>query len=93
MLQMGTDSLGPSMTNFDGYRGGSALLNADKVEIPLMLIHADLDFIPIPVSRARLHNNLCVFFGRDTEQQRYSNHSEEDHVVVTAWNSVHGSFD
>ena len=31
----------------DVYRAGSAVLRADKVETPLMLIHGDLDFIPI----------------------------------------------
>jgi dipeptidyl aminopeptidase/acylaminoacyl peptidase len=50
MLQMekGYAGLGgPPWVNADVYRAGSAVLSADKVETPLMLIHGDLDFIPI----------------------------------------------
>lgn len=50
MLQMekGYDALGsPPWVDADLYRAGSAVLRADKVETPLMLIHGDLDFIPI----------------------------------------------
>ena len=50
MLQMekGYAGLGgPPWDNADVYRAGSAVLSANKVETPLMLIHGDLDFIPI----------------------------------------------
>jgi dipeptidyl aminopeptidase/acylaminoacyl peptidase len=50
MLQMekGYAGLGsPPWVDADVYRAGSAVLSADKVETPLMLIHGDLDFIPI----------------------------------------------
>lgn len=50
MLQMekGYDGLGsPPWVDADLYRAGSAVLSAGKVETPLMLIHGDLDFIPI----------------------------------------------
>jgi dipeptidyl aminopeptidase/acylaminoacyl peptidase len=50
MLQMekGYANLGgPPWSNSDIYHAGSAVLSADKVETPLMLIHGDLDFIPI----------------------------------------------
>jgi dipeptidyl aminopeptidase/acylaminoacyl peptidase len=50
MLQMekGYGGLGsPPWVDADLYRAGSAVLSADKVETPLMLIHGDLDFIPI----------------------------------------------
>ena len=50
MLQMekGYDNLGSApWVDADLYRAGSALLSADKVETPLMLIHGDLDYIPI----------------------------------------------
>lgn len=50
MLQMEkgyADLGGPPWSNSDIYHAGSAVLRADKVETPLMLIHGDLDFIPI----------------------------------------------
>ncbi|HKE33616.1 MAG TPA: prolyl oligopeptidase family serine peptidase [Candidatus Acidoferrum sp.] len=50
MLQMekGYAGLGgPPWVDADSYRAGSAVLRADKVETPLMLIHGDVDFIPI----------------------------------------------
>jgi dipeptidyl aminopeptidase/acylaminoacyl peptidase len=50
MLQMekGFGGLGgPPWVDTDLYRAGSAVLSAGKVETPLMLIHGDLDFIPI----------------------------------------------
>ena len=50
MLQMenGSDGLGgPPWANADLYRAGSAVLSSDKVKTPVMLIHGDLDFIPI----------------------------------------------
>src|SRR5262249_1983600 len=40
-------SRGPTVVDADSYRAGSAVLRADKVETPLMLIHGDVDFIPI----------------------------------------------
>jgi len=50
MLQMekGTGGLGgPPWVETDRYRNSSTVLRADKVETPLMLIHGDIDFIPI----------------------------------------------
>ena len=50
MLQMekGLDGLGgPPWAQGDLYRAGSALFGSEKVQTPLMLIHGDLDFIPI----------------------------------------------
>jgi len=50
MLQMekGLFGLGgPPWEQSDAYRAGSPLLGADKVQTPLMLVHGDLDFIPI----------------------------------------------
>jgi dipeptidyl aminopeptidase/acylaminoacyl peptidase len=50
MLQMekGSDDLGsPPWIDADSYRAGSAVLSAGKVETPLMLIHGDLDYVPI----------------------------------------------
>ena len=38
---------GPPWVEADRYRANSAVLRADKVETPLMLVHGDLDFIPI----------------------------------------------
>jgi dipeptidyl aminopeptidase/acylaminoacyl peptidase len=38
---------GPPWAAADRYRTNSAILSAHKVETPLMLIHGDLDFIPI----------------------------------------------
>jgi len=38
---------GPPWASGDRYRANSSVLNAHKVETPLMLIHGDLDFIPI----------------------------------------------
>jgi dipeptidyl aminopeptidase/acylaminoacyl peptidase len=47
-MEKGVDNLGgPPWVNFDLYRAGSAVLQADKVETPLMLIQGDLDFVPI----------------------------------------------
>ncbi len=50
MLQMEKGSFGlggPPWTDPDRYRAGSAIFGADQVETPLMLVHGDLDFIPI----------------------------------------------
>lgn len=41
---------GPPWTYSDRYRESSSVLQADKVTTPLMLIHGDLDFIPIQQS-------------------------------------------
>jgi dipeptidyl aminopeptidase/acylaminoacyl peptidase len=41
---------GPPWTYPDRYRESSAVLQADKVVTPLMLIHGDLDFVPIQQS-------------------------------------------
>lgn len=38
---------GPPWVEADRYRANSAVLSADKVETPVMLVHGDLDFIPI----------------------------------------------
>lgn len=38
---------GPPWVQGDLYRAGSALFGSEKVQTPLMLIHGDLDFIPI----------------------------------------------
>ncbi len=47
-LEKGADGLaGPPWAQADRYRENSAVLNADKVTTPLMLVHGDLDFIPI----------------------------------------------
>lgn len=50
MLQMekGADELGgPPWAEADLYHAGSPVLNAQKVQTPLMLVHGDLDFVPI----------------------------------------------
>ena len=50
MLQLEKGALGlvgPPWVEPDRYRANSAILRADKVETPLMLVHGDLDFIPI----------------------------------------------
>jgi dipeptidyl aminopeptidase/acylaminoacyl peptidase len=50
MLQMekGYGGLGgPPWVDTDLYRAGSAVLSAGNVQTPLMLIHGDLDFVPI----------------------------------------------
>jgi dipeptidyl aminopeptidase/acylaminoacyl peptidase len=50
MLQLEKGALGlvgPPWVEADRYRANSAILRADKVETPLMLVHGDLDFIPI----------------------------------------------
>jgi dipeptidyl aminopeptidase/acylaminoacyl peptidase len=50
MLQMekGVFGLGgPPWAEADRYSSGSAVLRADKVQTPLMLVHGDLDFVPI----------------------------------------------
>lgn len=50
MLQLEKGAMGlggPPWAQPDRYRENSPLLRADKVETPLMLIHGDLDFIPI----------------------------------------------
>jgi dienelactone hydrolase len=47
-LERGVGGLGgPPWVEPDRYRENSAVLKADKVSTPLMLIHGDLDFIPI----------------------------------------------
>jgi dipeptidyl aminopeptidase/acylaminoacyl peptidase len=38
---------GPPWGKADLYRAGSPIFSADKVQTPLMLIHGDLDYIPI----------------------------------------------
>jgi hypothetical protein len=50
MLQLEKDSGGlggPPWLKSDRYRADSAILQADKVQTPLMLVHGDLDFIPV----------------------------------------------
>ncbi len=50
MLQMEKGDLGlggPPWSEADRYHAESPLFKADKVQTPLMLIHGDLDFIPI----------------------------------------------
>jgi dipeptidyl aminopeptidase/acylaminoacyl peptidase len=47
-LERGVGALGgPPWAEVDRYRTNSSVLSADKVETPLMLIHGDLDFIPV----------------------------------------------
>jgi len=47
-LEKGTLGLvGPPWAEADRYRANSAILHADKVATPLLLVHGDLDFIPI----------------------------------------------
>ena len=47
-LEQGFGGLGGDpWTMSERYRDNSSLLRADKVETPLMLIHGDLDFVPI----------------------------------------------
>jgi dipeptidyl aminopeptidase/acylaminoacyl peptidase len=47
-LEKGYGALGgPPWVAADRYRANSPVLRADKVETPLMLVHGDLDFIPI----------------------------------------------
>jgi dipeptidyl aminopeptidase/acylaminoacyl peptidase len=38
---------GPPWAQADRYRADSPILRADKVRTPLMLVHGDLDFVPI----------------------------------------------
>jgi len=50
MLQMEKGAFGlegPPWVEADRYRAASPVLSANKVETPLMLIHGDLDFIPV----------------------------------------------
>jgi dipeptidyl aminopeptidase/acylaminoacyl peptidase len=50
MLQMerGVFNLGsPPWQELDRYRAGSSVMAAGKVQTPLMLVHGDLDFVPI----------------------------------------------
>jgi dipeptidyl aminopeptidase/acylaminoacyl peptidase len=37
----------PPWAEPDRYRADSAVFRADKVETPLLLVHGDLDFVPI----------------------------------------------
>jgi dipeptidyl aminopeptidase/acylaminoacyl peptidase len=47
-LERGSGGLGsPPWMEPDRYRVNSAILRADKVQTPLMLIHGDLDFVPV----------------------------------------------
>jgi dipeptidyl aminopeptidase/acylaminoacyl peptidase len=47
-LEKGVFGLGgPPWEETDRYRAGSALLGAGKVQTPLMLVHGDLDYVPI----------------------------------------------
>jgi dipeptidyl aminopeptidase/acylaminoacyl peptidase len=50
MLQSEKGALGmgaPPWAEPDRYRADSAVFRADKVETPLLLVHGDLDFVPI----------------------------------------------
>lgn len=50
MLQMEKGFMGlgkPPWLEADRYRDNSSILLADKVQTPLMLVHGDLDFVPI----------------------------------------------
>jgi dipeptidyl aminopeptidase/acylaminoacyl peptidase len=47
-LERGSGGLGgPPWMEPDRYRVNSAILRADRVQTPLMLIHGDLDFVPV----------------------------------------------
>lgn len=50
-LEIGSGGLGgPPWEQAERYRENSPLLKADKVSTPLMLVHGDLDFVPIQQS-------------------------------------------
>jgi dienelactone hydrolase len=95
MLQMENgyaDLGGPPWNNSDLYRAGSAVLSADRVETPLMLIHGDLDFIPI-----QQDEEFFTALFRQDKRAEFVRYQGEEHTIsncanvldlwkrVTAW--------
>ena len=84
MLQMekGYDGLGgPPWVDADLYRAGSAVLRADKVETPLMLIHGDLDFIPI-----QQDEEFFTALLRQDKRAEFVRYQGEEHTISSRAN-------
>jgi dipeptidyl aminopeptidase/acylaminoacyl peptidase len=92
MLQMEDGSMGlggPPWRDRDEYLAVSPIFRADKVETPLMLIHGDMDFIPIQQDEefftALLRQNKPVEFVRyQSEWHTISAHAD----VIDLWKRV-----
>jgi dipeptidyl aminopeptidase/acylaminoacyl peptidase len=79
MLQMEkgyADLGGPPWSNSDIYHAGSAVLSADKVETPLMLIHGDLDFIPI-----QQDEEFFTALYRQDKRAEFVRYQGEEHTI------------
>ncbi len=92
MLQMEDGSMGlggPPWRDTDKYLAASPILRVDKVATPLMLIHGDMDFIPIQQDEefftALLRQNKPVEFVRyQSEWHTISAHAD----VIDLWKRV-----
>jgi dipeptidyl aminopeptidase/acylaminoacyl peptidase len=77
-LEKGSTGLGgPPWAEPDRYRENSAILRADKVETPLLLIHGDLDFVPIQ----QAEEFFTALFRQD-KRARLLRYAGEGHTIA-----------
>jgi len=84
VLQMEKGSFalgGPPWVKTDLYRAGSAIFSADKVQTPLMLIHGDLDFIPI-----QQDEEFFTALYRQDKRARFVRYHGEWHTIANRSN-------
>jgi dienelactone hydrolase len=92
MLQMEKGAFGlggPPWAEANLYHAGSPVLNAEKVQTPLMLVHGDLDFIPIQQSEEFFtalyrQDKHAVFLRYQSEWHTISNRAN----VLDLWKRV-----
>jgi dienelactone hydrolase len=80
MLQLEKGSMGlggPPWAEPDRYRENSAILRAHKVETPLLLIHGDLDFVPIQ----QAEEFFTALFRQD-KRARLLRYAGEGHTIA-----------
>ena len=85
-LEKGADGLGgPPWAEPDRYRESSAVLKADKVSTPLMLIHGDLDFIRFLAAAGKdlaTGEDRAELFSRARNNSFVGHFKAGDHVIV-----------
>lgn len=78
MLEKGVIGLGgPPWVEAERYRASSAILRADKVETPLMLVHGELDFIPIQQSE-----EFFTALYRQDKRAVFLRYQGEEHTIA-----------
>jgi dipeptidyl aminopeptidase/acylaminoacyl peptidase len=81
-LELGQDQLGaPPYADFDRYLRNSAIFRVTQVDTPLLMLHGDLDYVPIEQAE-----EFFTLLGRQGKRARFVRYWGEGHVLQSPAN-------